>query len=819
MKVFISSTYLDLIEHRKAVVNALRTMDEEVGHMEVFGARDDEAITVSLEELDKCDVLVGVYAYRYGTVPTGSKASVTEQEYLHAMSKKIPILVFVVNESHPWPPKSMDKSLIKISKFKSKATNEHTPDYFTSPDNLAHKVVSSIGRLAKKLSPKPSVLDSRLPTAEHHKPTGSTLPSQAYFFGRERERATIADAISPDSRTWGALIDGPGGIGKTALAIRAAHLAPTSLFERKLFITAKVRELTPEGEKPLIDFARDNYFSMLNELALELGEEGIPRLAPDERANQLRMALVGKKTLIVFDNLETLSEDERTRLFQFLSRLPEGNKAIVTSRRRADIDARVIRLDRLSADEALQLMKELTKNNHRLAREDEKARRDLYEITNGNPLLIKWVCGQLGREGSAMYTIAEACKFIENSSEGNDPLEYIFGDLLETFAESETKVLAALTHFTQPAKLKWIVEMTGLVEQVAKTALDDLTDRSILITNNEVREFFLPPLASLFIRTHRPEVVADTGNALSNRAYELIELYSGKSNYDGYRILNSEWLSIETAIPSLLLRDNENAQLFRKSLEKFFRFTGRYDEAIDIYRQAEQKALFMNNLYDAGWCAFDLGWIYYLRGEVHDVMECANRADTFWLNAGDYEKSFSALLRGMEYKLKKNYPEASIYIQKSIDLRKSLNLTSQEVAIALNDLAQLERESGDFNAAEKHYQEALRIDELNNSYEGTATRTGNLAELALDREQWTKAKNLAYKSLEMAEKIGRQELIAKNSRRIALALYHLGAPIEALPLAKRAFDIFTTLRYKDLPKAKETLSKIEQAIQKQSNNQ
>ena len=64
MKVFISSTYLDLIEHRKAVVNALRTMDEEVGHMEIFGARDDEATTFSLDELYKCEVLVGVYAYR-----------------------------------------------------------------------------------------------------------------------------------------------------------------------------------------------------------------------------------------------------------------------------------------------------------------------------------------------------------------------------------------------------------------------------------------------------------------------------------------------------------------------------------------------------------------------------------------------------------------------------------------------------------------------------------------------------------------------------------------------------------------------------------
>ena len=48
MKVFLSSTYLDLIEHRKAVVNALRTMGEEVDHMEIFGARDEEPTKASL---------------------------------------------------------------------------------------------------------------------------------------------------------------------------------------------------------------------------------------------------------------------------------------------------------------------------------------------------------------------------------------------------------------------------------------------------------------------------------------------------------------------------------------------------------------------------------------------------------------------------------------------------------------------------------------------------------------------------------------------------------------------------------------------------
>jgi hypothetical protein len=374
MKVFLSSTYLDLIEHRKAVVNALRMMGEDVEHMEIFGARDEEPTKASLEELDNCDVLVGVYAYRYGTVPRGMKTSVTEQEYLHAVSKNLPILIFVVDENHPWPPRSMDKNLEKIDQFKSRAKEEHAPEYFTTPDNLAQKVVSSIGRLAKKLTPKP-IIEPTLstPTFEHSKPTGNTLPRLGYFVGREKELKTIASALSPETRTWGALIDGPGGIGKTALAIKAAHDAPAELFERKIFITAKVRELTAEGEAKLTDFTRPTYLAMLDELGKELGADGLEKLAPDERPNELRLALAGKKALIIFDNLETLPEEERTRLFQFLSRLPEGNKAIVTSRRRTDVDARIVRLDRLSHDEAMQLIAELAKKYPRLPAPHQKS--------------------------------------------------------------------------------------------------------------------------------------------------------------------------------------------------------------------------------------------------------------------------------------------------------------------------------------------------------------------------------------------------------------------------------------------------------------
>ncbi len=79
--------------------------------------------------------------------------------------------------------------------------------------------------------------------AERH----SSLPTQPFFFGRDKELASIAEAILPESRTWGVLIDGPGGIGKTALAVQAGHLAPAAQYPRKIFLSAKLRELTPSG--------------------------------------------------------------------------------------------------------------------------------------------------------------------------------------------------------------------------------------------------------------------------------------------------------------------------------------------------------------------------------------------------------------------------------------------------------------------------------------------------------------------------------------------------------------------------------------------
>ncbi len=812
MKVFISSTYNDLIDYRRAAHDALEQLGLHVIWMEAFGARPEESTRACLKEIEECDLFVGIYAHRYGYIPAGADVSITEQEYDHAKKLGKPIFGFIVDENHPWPPKFIEHAQqAKLDAFLSKVKRQPV-EFFTTPDNLAHNIATSVGRYLSERAPN---LQSSIKNRK-----SSTLPARAFFVGRAQELEAIAAALSPEARTWGALIDGPGGIGKTALAIEAAHRAPADLFERKIFITAKVRELTPEGEKPLTDFSRPDYLAMLNELALELGEDGIPKLSPEARPNALRLALTGKKALIIFDNLETLPEDERTRLFQFLSRLPEGNKAIVTSRRRTDVDARILRLDRLSRDEALQLIANLAGRNPRLDRASQKEREDLYAITQGNPLLIHWIAGQLGREGSHCRTIADACAFIDQAPKGNDPLEYIFGDLLATFTEDETKVLAALTHFTQPARLQWIAQMTGLAERAAQTALEDLTDRSILISNLESLTYFLPPLTAKFIRTRRPEAVAQTGDALCDRAYALAMQYGGDTNYDGFRTLDAEWDLLAAALPRLLTGDNDRLQTVCRQLNQFLNFTGRWDDLLWLSEQAEARALAAGDRENAGWRAFQAGWVYFLRNQADKVLACAARAAEHWKESAPRNKAIAIRLRGLGHRLKEDYPAAIAAYREALEIHRAISPESADVAIALNSLAEAEHLNKDYAAAERDYREALRIDKINKNDEGIAVDTGNLAELALDREQWAEAESLARQALAMAEKVGKHESIAHQCHRIAKALVRAHgrapqpAPLqEALALARRAVEIFTRLRSPEkLQEAQATLEEIEKAV-------
>ena len=157
--------------------------------------------------------------------------------------------------------------------------------------------------------------------------TPNNLPSLQPFFGREKEIAAIREALDPESRTWGALIDGPGGMGKTSLAIRAAYDCPPGQFQRIIFVSVKDRELDDDGVRKLTGFILPGFLEMLNELARELRQPEILKAPEDQRIRLLLDALRSTQALLILDNLETLSKGDRDQLFTFVKRLPQGCKA------------------------------------------------------------------------------------------------------------------------------------------------------------------------------------------------------------------------------------------------------------------------------------------------------------------------------------------------------------------------------------------------------------------------------------------------------------------------------------------------------------
>ena len=66
----------------------------------------------------------------------------------------------------------------------------------------------------------------------------------------------------------------------------------------------------------------------------------------------------------------------------------------------------------------------------------------------------------------------------------------------------------------------------------------------------------------------------------------------------------------------------------------------------------------------------------------------------------------------------------------------------------------------------------------------------------------------------MAEKVGRQELIASDCRWLAQALARQGRGAEGLPHAHRSVEIFTRLGSPELASAQRTLGECDKAMTK-----
>jgi hypothetical protein len=159
MKVYLSSTYLDLHRHRKTLAIALRKAQYQVTMMEEYAARDEVVEFACQGDVAECDAYIGVFAWRYGYVPKGKgnpkRTSVTELEYTKARRRKIPALLFLLKDDAKWPKDLKDKNLKQISNLRGRLKSRCAA-YFTDGKELALEVLAALRvlestRFAKQL--------------------------------------------------------------------------------------------------------------------------------------------------------------------------------------------------------------------------------------------------------------------------------------------------------------------------------------------------------------------------------------------------------------------------------------------------------------------------------------------------------------------------------------------------------------------------------------------------------------------------------------------------------------------------------------------
>jgi hypothetical protein len=149
--VMVSSTYTELVDHRRAVTEAMLSQRLFPIRMEDDAALpDQDLIDASLAKVDEADAYVGLIGYRYGQQPecqirNPDKLSLTELEFRRAVARGIPICMFIMHADHPVPRRAVghERAVVqqKLESFVQLAMKDRIYAGFKSVDDLKTKTV------------------------------------------------------------------------------------------------------------------------------------------------------------------------------------------------------------------------------------------------------------------------------------------------------------------------------------------------------------------------------------------------------------------------------------------------------------------------------------------------------------------------------------------------------------------------------------------------------------------------------------------------------------------------------------------------------
>ena len=477
LRVFVSSTLGELADERGAVARAISALRLTPVLFEL-GARPHPPRELYRAYLAQSDIFIGLYWQRYGWVGPGMDISGLEDEF--RLSHSIPRLLYV---KKPAPDREPGLTAM-IDELQTEGTDSYRS--FRTPRELGRLVRDDLALL---LSERFAAANSRADAAASPAPSSNwrgtrSLPvTSTTLIGREQDVVEVTKLLArPQARL--VTLTGPGGIGKTRLAIAVGERLDDRYPQGTVFV-ALASIAQPELVLPRIC------------AAVGAAIEGVrpPLDVLIERFGET-------PTLLVLDNLEQVV-GVAPDLDQLLGRCP-GLEILATSRTvlrlRAEREYRVgplsvpafsgrVPIEQLAALPAVQLFVDRA----RAVRYD-------FALTDDNALAVAAICRRLDGLPLAIELAAARARVL-----GPEALLARLGRRLDALGsgpvdlperqrtlratvewsvglldDAEQRMLATLSVFVEGWTVEAAAHVSGLTEDRTLDLLDSLAGHSLV---------------------------------------------------------------------------------------------------------------------------------------------------------------------------------------------------------------------------------------------------------------------------------------------------------------------------------------------------
>ncbi|NUB12290.1 hypothetical protein GAY28_05900 [Azospirillum brasilense] len=292
------------------------------------------------------------------------------------------------------------------------------------------------------------------------------------FLGREELRQNVRKAIYG---RWPVItLSGPGGNGKTALALKAAYdllEEPNNPFEAIVWVSAKTQRLTVK-EIERIEGAICDSLGLLGEAGRFLGGSHGAETSPMQ---EVMGYLASFKILLVLDNLETVLDNN---LRSFIRDIPDGSKVLITSRVAVGGGDFPIEVGGLTHADAARYFRSLARSyqvSDLIKLPKEQLDRYVSRL-QGSPLFIKWFISAVRAKQRPEQIITDP-KIL---------LQYCLSNVYEHLSDTAKDVVSALVSVPGlhgQAMIAYLTDLDG--PEVQRSLLELMSANFIDMRQNE----------------------------------------------------------------------------------------------------------------------------------------------------------------------------------------------------------------------------------------------------------------------------------------------------------------------------------------------